>query len=198
MTNAAIFDNATMSDLETVGNAAVSTSVKKFGAASMYFDGTGDYLISPIVQSNALGTGDFTFECWIYATTASDSPIYESRSTQSNTDGFTVTAFSSTVIRVYTNGVLVTATVSNYLNTWTHVAYTRQSGTNRLFVNGTLVNTATATDNFTNRTAIIGGGRYGSNSVVAYFTGYIDDLRISRVARYVANFTPPTSAFPNN
>jgi hypothetical protein len=188
-----------MNDLETVGNAQISTSVKKYGTGSIAFDGSGDYLISPIVQSNALGTGDLTFECWIYATTASDSPIYESRSTNSNTDGFTVTAFSSTVIRVYTTAVLVTATVSNYVNSWTHVAYTRQSGTNRLFVNGVLQATATATDNFSNTTSIIGGGRYASSSVSAYFTGYIDDLRITKgYARYTANFTPPTAAFPNN
>ena len=192
-TNAGILDNAMMNDLETVGNAQISTSVKKYGTGSMYFDGTGDYLISPAVLSNSLGSGDFTFECWIYATTASDSPIYDSRS---NTDGFTVTAYSSTVIRVYTTAVLVTATVANYVNSWTHVAFTRQGSTNRLFVNGTLVATATASDNFTNTTSIIGGGRYGSNSVSAYFTGYIDDLRITKgVARYTANFTAPTAAF---
>ena len=150
----------------------------------------------------AMGTGDFTFECWIYATAASDSPIYECRSTNSNTNGFTVTAFSSTVIRVYTTAVLVTATVANYLNTWVHVAFTRSGSTNRLFINGNLENTATASDNFSNQVAVVGGGRYGggvgSTTITNSFTGYIDDLRITKgVARYTSNFTPPTAAFPD-
>ena len=28
------------------------------------------------------------------------------------------------------------------------------------------------------------------------YTGYLQDIRISRYARYTANFTPPTAAFP--
>jgi hypothetical protein len=196
-TNAGITDATAKNDLETVGNAQISTTQSKFGGSSMYFDGTGDWLLLPASPNMAMGTGDFTWECWIYATAASDQPIYECRSTTSNTDGFTVTAFSSTVIRVYTNNVLVTATISNYLNTWTHVAFTRAGSTNRLFINGTLQNTNTASDNFSNQVAVVGGGRYSSNNIDKSFTGYIDDLRVTKgYARYTATFTPPTSAFP--
>lgn len=163
-------------------------------SGSGYFDGSGDYLTPATSPAFAYGTGDLTFECWIYATTASDSPIYESRSTNSNTDGFTVTAFSSTVIRVYTTAVLVTGTVPNYVNSWTHVAYTRQGSTNRLFVNGALVGTATAADNFSNTTAVIGAGRYASSSLSAYFTGYMADVRILKgTALYTSAFTPNTA-----
>jgi hypothetical protein len=171
-----------------LADVAYSTSVI---SGSGYFDGSGDYLTPATSPAFAYGTGDLTFECWIYATTASDSPIYESRSTNSNTDGFTVTAFSSTVIRVYTTAVLVTATVANYTNAWTHVAYTRQGSTNRLFVNGLLVATATASDNFSNTTAFIGAGRYATSSPSAYFTGYISNVRILKgSALYTTSFVP--------
>ena len=197
-TNGGIFDNAMMNNLETVGNAQISTSVFKYGTGSLAFDGSGDWLVAPASPNMAMGTGDFTWECWIYATAANDQPIYECRSTSSNTNGFTVTALSSTVIRVYTSGVLVTATISNYLNTWTHVAFTRAGSTNRLFINGTLQNTATASDNFSNQVAVVGGGRYNSNNIDKSFTGYIDDLRVTKgYARYTTTFTPPTAAFPN-
>jgi hypothetical protein len=42
--NAGIFDNTGKNNLETVGNAQIDTSVKKYGTGSMEFDGTGDYL----------------------------------------------------------------------------------------------------------------------------------------------------------
>ena len=161
---------------------------------SGYFDGTGDYLDAGGQTAFAFGTGDLTFECWIYATVANDSPIYESRSTVSNTNGFTVTALSSTVIRVYTSGVLVSATVSNYLNVWTHIAFTRQGSTNRLFINGVLGSTNTSLDNFSYASAIIGGGRYLNNNISAYFTGYITDVRLVKgTALYTSNFVPPAA-----
>jgi hypothetical protein len=193
-TNAGIFDETGKILVETAGDVKVSTAVSQFGGSSMLFDGAGDFLITSPNLPVAFGTGNFTVECWIYATTANDTPIYESRSTNGNADGFTITAFSSTVIRVFTSGQLVSATVPNYVNSWTHVAYTRQSGTNRLFINGVLRATATATDNFTNSVAVIGGGRYLNNSISAFFTGYIQDLRITQGrARYTADFTPPTA-----
>jgi hypothetical protein len=194
-TNAGILDATGRNNLETVGNAQITTAVKKYGTGSLAFDGTGDYLLLPASQDLAMGTGDFTWECWIYATAASDQPIYECRSTSVNTNGFTVTAFSSTVIRVYTTAVLVTATVSNYLNTWTHIAFTRSGSTNRLFINGSLESTSTASDNFSNQVAAVGGGRYLNDNISKFFTGFIDDLRITKgIARYTANFTPPASA----
>ena len=45
-------------NIAVYGNAQLDTSVKKFGTASVEFDGTGDYLY---VDSNFnIGTGDFT------------------------------------------------------------------------------------------------------------------------------------------
>ena len=176
------------------GDTTTSTSQTKYASSSVYFDGTGDYI--NVADYEPQGNGDFTWEAWIYASSANDSPVWESRYPSDQANGFTVTAFSSTVIRVFTSSLLVSATVSNYLNSWTHVAFTKSGTTNRLFINGTLEATATASNNFTNTSALIGAGRYSSSTnITHYFDGYIEDVRVTNsLARYTADFTPPTAA----
>jgi hypothetical protein len=197
-TNAGIIDNAMMVNLETLGDAKISTTQSKFGGSSMYFDGTGDYLYVPSNINNALGTGDFTLECWVNATsTPSDVGIFESRTDGlgATENGFTLTAFSSSVIRIYSNGVLISSTGTTYVGTWCHVAVVRSSGIWNLYINGVSQGTISASRNLTNTDAVIGAGRYGGTSTPnAFFPGYIDDLRITKgYARYTSTFTPPTN-----
>jgi hypothetical protein len=163
----------------------------------MSFDGSGDFLSIPSSPGMAFGNANFTLECWIYIAAPNDSPIYEGRSTGPSTAGFTLTALSSTVIRIFSGSALISATVANYANTWTHVAVVRNSGTTTLYVNGISGGTTTSLGNMSNSQPLIGGGRYSSdNSVTASFNGLISDFRITRgVARYTANFTPPAAAF---
>jgi len=196
-TNAGIFDNAMMNDLETVGNAQISTSVYKYGTGSLYFDGTGDGLFTRTTPDLVLGTGDFTVEFWINlaANLVSFAKIIQMGTTgdaftietQSTTNLLTVTNFTSTVY-FYSSTALTTGS-------WIHVAATRASGTLRLFQNGTLVGSAANTVNFTNS----GSGVYiGQSSLGTGMNGYIDDLRITKgYARYTTTFTPPTAAFQN-
>jgi hypothetical protein len=64
-TNAGILDNAMSNDLETVGNAQISTSVVKYGTGSIYFDGSSSGLaFYANLQNLQFSTGDFTVECW--------------------------------------------------------------------------------------------------------------------------------------
>ena len=199
--NASFIDNSTNNFTITVnGNTTIyranpfgftSAGTSTLTKGSAYFDGSGDYLISNNPDL-AFGTGDFTVECWIYALAANDQAIYEGRLKNSNSTGFTLTAFNSTTIRTYSSSVLLTATVSNYIGTWTHIAVTRSSGISRLFVNGILGQSAASTTNFTDDRAIIGAGMY-STIVSAAFNGFISNFRIIKgTAAYTANFIPST------
>jgi hypothetical protein len=67
-TNAAIKDSTGLNNLETVGNAQISTTQSKFGGSSLYFDGTGDQLLGTTSPNLIFGTGDFTIEAWVYQT----------------------------------------------------------------------------------------------------------------------------------
>jgi len=77
------------------------------------------------------------------------------------------------------------------LNTWSHVAVSRSGTSLQMFVNG--VQQASAT----NSTAISPTSVFtvGSDIVTTNYNyfGYIDDLRITRFARYTGAFTPQTS-----
>jgi hypothetical protein len=197
-TNAGILDNAEMNDLETVGNAQISTSVKKYGTGSMYFDGAGDYLTVPNSQNLfSFGTGDFTIECWVYYNSiGSDQGIVDCRAPGDglanwilNVQPGGVVDFIYGATRLRTSGLFSTGS-------WVHIAVTRASGTIRIFVNGTNSASATYTSAIDSRATVPNIGRAIDP---AYMNGYIDDLRITKgYARYTANFTPPTAAFPNN
>jgi hypothetical protein len=84
-----------------------------------------------------------------------------------------------------------------YDNNWHHVAVVRSSGTMNFYFDGSAQGSGTADS--TNYSGAAGTLRIGaSGAYISDLNGYIDDLRITKgVARYTANFTPPTAAFPN-
>jgi hypothetical protein len=195
-TNGAIFDNAMMNDLETVGNAQISTSVKKYGTGSLAFDGTGDYLYEPSVPTSTL-SGDFTLEAWVYASSGIGQPIINIGDYIGAT-GLLFFINSSNALGLYTNNSVIMSGGTISANTWTHVAAVRSgtgSGNVKLYINGTSVGTpATNTSSFSGRLQV--GADFYNSTVSNFFNGYIDDLRITNgYARYTANFTAPTAAF---
>jgi len=203
-TNAGIYDSAMINDLETAGNAQVSTTQKKYGTASMYFDGTGDYLIMPDTLTGKFGTGDFTIEYWDYHGTQGTNYASQvgtlSSGTGAGTWRFGTFGNNTGLYFSYHNGtsfVDVTFGSGTYNDsTWRHFAISRQSGTLRAFVNGTQVGTnQTVTQDLNSSNRVVIGAEL---TTPTYFTGYIDDLRITKgYARYTANFTAPTAALPN-
>lgn len=197
-TNAGIFDNAGLNDLETVGNAQISTSVKKYGTGSMAFDGTGDYISTIDTPYLQLGTNNFTIEFWVYLNTNSADRgfVYKGGS---GTGWLVSLRVDNTVAFKVQNVDVITSTGTLSTGQWYYIAVVREgTGTNqtKLYIDGVNDGTATVADNFTQTDELGIGKNRGAGD---YLNGYIDDLRITRgVARYTANFTPPTRAFPNS
>jgi hypothetical protein len=195
-TNAGIFDNGIKNNLITVGNAQVSTSVTKFGTGSMSFDGTGDWLTSPDTPNLQLGTGNFTIEGWIYLNAVGSARSFVSKGAA--TTGWSLGANSLNQVVFNHSSSAITSTGTLLVSTWYFVTVVREgTGTNqtKIYINGTNDGTGTVATDF-NQTNIlyVGADRVGGSAL----NGYIDDLRITKgVARYLANFTPPTQAFPN-
>ena len=200
-TNAGIFDNAAENDLETVGNAQISTSVKKYGTGSMAFDGTGDCVVVPANPNINITSGDFTIEFWAYPTTQTNSVD-------------SVFGYGYWTTMFYRNGSTWTWEVgngssSNYFtlsgtctaNTWQHIALTRSGNTYTFWLNGVAASTTTNSNGpaTASRTLAIGlNAHNASPASPQFFTGYVDDFRLTKgYARYTSTFTPPTAAFPD-
>lgn len=78
-------------------------------------------------------------------------------------------------------------------NQWAHLAIVRSSGKNwKVYVNGVYVSgfTSTMVSGYYNSLRI---GKYRDYSL--YLNGMIDEFRISNVARWTSNFTPPTKPY---
>jgi hypothetical protein len=188
------------------GNAIISTAKARFGTASGYFDGSGDYVTTPTATNLDIGYNGFTVEAWIYPTALTGTHVIVGRQEAGSAMVFqfrvTSTGALQMVLRSPSGSDLVTVVSSNgavTTNAWQHVAAVRLGKTVTLYVNGTSVGSSSScSQNLTP-----GGGRpltvgaLDDTTLTNYFAGYIDDVRLTRYrARYTANFTP-TEACPS-
>ena len=171
--------------------------VKDEFTGSVYFDGTGDYLSLSSNTDFAMGTGDFTAECFINATSFSNAEgSYSERVFDSNTGqlGIYVTSDGSGTIGALVSGTDHRGNNSPTLSGWTHVALTRSGSTVRIFLNGVL------DSSFTNSGSVASSGDFligARGSGTGGFLGYISNFRICKGhAVYTGNFTPPTRELP--
>jgi hypothetical protein len=192
-TNAGVIDATSKNDLETVGNAQISTTQSKWGGSSISFDGTGDWLLIPDQPPQRIGTGKFTIELWVYR---NSSGTYGLVGKGTSTTGWLVSLNSSNqVVFTYASSTITsTGTVS--ATTWTHIAVVREgTSTNqtKIYINGTNDGTGTVSTDFNQTNSMyVGADRTGGSAANAY----VQDVRITNDARYTANFTAPTAAFP--
>ena len=96
--------------------------------------------------------------------------------------------------------VLYFAPASIALNEWCHLAWSHDGTTLRVFKDGVEVGDTTwGTQGAFGSAGNLWVGKFLDYTEIDHDArGYIDDLRITKgVARYTANFTPPTAPFPN-
>ena len=185
----------------TTGNPVISTADSKFGGSSLRMtrDNGADYLT---IDSNTLtfGTGDFTIEGW-FKTLANNvyQSLFDLRTVEGGNELVPILQLqpdNSLIFQVLEAFAIGYGFLST--NTWHHIALVRQNANTRLFVNGQQGSGGTYpdTNNYIYRPFNI--GNYIPNQL-ATWEGYIDEFRISNVARYgPSTFTPPTSAFTND
>ena len=198
MADGQAIDSAAQNNITLAGNAKISTSVKKFGATSLFLDGGTSECFARYPQQGG-GTGDFTIEFWIYGIFNNNQvkTIFDGRSSGDTSHFMLAQEVDNTWLVFDSAGGTAASgwdanTFSN--NTWTHVAISRASGTTKYFIDGTQTASVSDTSNWVAGDFTI-GGRYTPSSTSISHNGYIDDFRVSMMARYTSNFTPDTEPF---
>jgi hypothetical protein len=203
-TNSGIIDYTSKNNLETIADTKLSATVTKFNNASIYFDGTGDYLTYVNSILTQFNTGNFTIECWSYLTSRAN--LYPAIFSNYNSFGSGSLALfaghqsgATDRYQVASNGsfpAIQSATTISY-NNWVHLAVVRNNNVLTLYINGVADGTTSVTTvSYTGVGTLWYIGTTGDSIASGCIQGYIDDFRITKgYARYTANFTPPTEAF---
>lgn len=179
------------------GSVVTSTSQSKFGGSSIYFNGVSNSLTVSSDDSLNFGTGDFTIETWVYPIDTTAGMIIATKRTYNNVGAGSWRYYPSgwNVLIGGSYNIVVAPGIST--GVWSFITITRQSGIMYIFQNGVLIQTAADTNDYTNTNVFNIGSHYDGTS--ASLHGYLDEFRVTKgIARYTANFTPPTVAFPNN
>jgi hypothetical protein len=197
-TDAAIIDYTGKNVFETVGNARANNTVAKFGNGSITInsDVTSRLQLahgsaSPIFN---MGTGDHTIEFWMNSgTPGGQQCIFDFRSSDTTGQGIAINYSTSRTVFVYMGATRITSSALT-ANVWNHIAVVRASNVYTLYLNGVSQGTWSNSDAVVPPTGRPYIGAVGDGSQI--YTGALSDFRITRSARYTANFTPRPRKLP--
>ena len=158
----------------TYSNGSFTNTYQKFGTYCIYGG-------SVAGTDLGFGTGDFTIDFWL--TRGNNSSAYTLFDYSSSSIRLVTEAYSNALL-VYTGGGSSVSSIGIGAP-MTHIAIVRYSGSLKVYANGSVVRTVASSTN------------YATSSTIAFASqAYVDELRISKgIARWTANFTPPTSAY---
>jgi hypothetical protein len=188
------------------GEVQLDTDRSKFGGASGLFDGSGDFLKTPVTSELSLGYQDFTIDFWVNLNQLPSGDAY-------NTGEYVLSAgpnyadygldfiLGSSMIRLnlaYYSSITVSGAWTPATNTWYHVAVVRNGDVFTIYLNGTQIGQNTvnvAMPDYTSYNMAIGRCEPDGEST-GYLNGWLEEFRFSKgIARWTSNFTPPTDAY---
>lgn len=176
---------------------SISSNQSKFGKKSLYFNGNSRLLIPEAVD---FGSGDFTIDWWEWCVSggsrfssvyATGSNIYGGILLGYEGDSTYISAALSDGWKIARDIVMMSVTSSS----WVHWAFVKEASFLKSYRNGSLFAMITVNAPiYYSETFPMAVGGYR----VSYpdpFCGYIEEFRISNVARWTENFTPPTEPY---
>lgn len=182
-------DSANSERVLSSNGPSISTVKTKFGSHSLYVNG--GRLAAPDVQELRL-VGDYTVEFWVnIQTLLSDTWLFAK-----NNIGYInclKTWNGNLYLQTETASAAIPAGGNMTTNAWQHYAVVHSGNKTMLFIDG--VKKMDFVDNggfgLNDKPFVVGGSSFESVTSHAYY----DEFRVSKVARYTTDFTPPTAPF---
>ena len=188
------FTDSSTNALTMTSTAVVTTTQYKFGTRSADFQ-SGSKVIETPASSLFNFPGDFTVEMWARWSTTAAAISYRTL--------FTLGTYTDGILfrddEMYVNNNVVTSDIGlDDDNNWHHYAVARSGSSLKAFKDGTAFATATTSATVNSGSASMQLGRSRHATGTEYWIGQIDEVRVTKgVARYTADFTPPTEPFPD-
>ena len=158
---------------------------------SVLFNGSNQSLSIANNAAFNFGTGNFTVECWFYATANVSSNQCLITNYGGPSTGWSIEIMNGLINVTLSGDVYDISGGSLAINTWYHVACSGAQGSIKLFLNGVQVgSTYTGAVSMDTSAATTIGAIINT----ARMAGYISNARVVKgTALYTSNFTPPTS-----
>ncbi|OPX43838.1 hypothetical protein CLHUN_23190 [Ruminiclostridium hungatei] len=170
-----------------------------FGEGAV-FNGNG-YVTIPNSADIDFGSNNFTIDFYFRTPNINqqDGVIFTKRAPEQNTMLTIYIHLGNIRCYGYTSDNNITSEIVTPIsaNTMYHYAVVRQGNSIRVYLNGKLVGTITTSSALISNTSSAYIGATGS-SASQYFTGMIDEFRISGTARWSLDFTPPVNEYAHN
>ena len=177
-----------------IAQSGIAYGVGVFGSAAIFATGSPAYIsCANHADFNFAAKTAWTVDFWVSpAGTSGYRAILAKRSGSNPTSyQFGLDSGGSNRVYLFEGSNIYSSTAELPAGIFSHVAFTYDAGTLKIWINGLLDSTHTGVSlTEVNVPLEIG---YHLSSVTEQFTGLLDELRLSTVVRWTENFTPPTS-----
>ena len=197
------YDQSVYGHSMTIGGGfAISAGITHYMPESYVLDNNTQYCYTTGVNPFLYTTSEFTMEAWVYPIASGDYKTIFSCGRGS----YLIRINPSNKLQILKDYVSDEATsfISISLNQWSHVALVNYGGYLRAYLNGQLACTsASATSTYVSPYGLyIGQDKVAAddnnNADGERFMGRMEQIRVSNIARYTSNFTPPSGPFSND